>query len=119
MERRSYPRFSVSHPALYLSDVYPRATVASTLDLSLGGTRIKIPHSLIAGERLAITIVIHHQPIMCRAKTIYVAWLDKGKIEAGLQFEELSPHDKRCLTQYLSGVTEHRASLNNGEAPPL
>lgn len=110
MERRNSPRLRVSHPALYFTDIYPRPNVASTVDLSLGGTKIKIPHSLIAGERLEITIAIHPQAIKCRGKTIYVVWLEKGKMEAGIQFEELSTQDKLYLRQYLAYLAEQRGS---------
>lgn len=116
MERRNYPRLSVSHPVLYFTDIYPRPNVASTLDLSLGGTRIKIPYSLMAGERLEIAIAIRPHAIRCRGKTIHVLWLEKGKMEAGIQFEELSGQDKLYLSQYLSYVTEQERP--EGTPPP-
>ncbi len=109
MERRSHPRVKVSHPALYFTDIYPRPNVASTLDLSLGGTRVRIPYSLMAGERLEITIAIRPQAIRCRAKTVHVLWLEDGRMEAGIEFEELSAPDKLYLRQYLFHVMEQEA----------
>jgi len=106
MERRKYPRVKVSRPVLYSTDIYPRPNVASTINLSQGGTKIKIPYSLITGERLAISIVIHPHAIKCRGKAVYVLTAENGKMEAGIQFEELSAHDRLCLRQYLSHVME-------------
>jgi hypothetical protein len=113
MERRNHPRFKVSHPVLYLTDVYPRPNVASTLDLSLGGTRIRIPYSLLTGERLEITLAIRPQVIKCRARTVHVAWVEQGRMEAGIEFEEISSHDKRCLMKHLSNLADSGVPVND------
>ena len=118
MERRTHPRLRVSRPALYFTDIYPRPNVASMLDLSLGGTRIRIPYSLMAGERIQITIAIGPKPITCRGKTIHVSWLERGKMEAGIQFEQLSPSDIHCLSQYLASAMEQQAFPPKGPASP-
>ncbi len=106
MERRNYPRVEVSHPVLCFTDIYPKPKGASTLNLSLGGTRIETSYGLITGQRLEITIAIRPQTIKCRGKTIYVSGPEDGRIKAGIIFEELSEHDKRYLRQYLSHVME-------------
>ena len=108
MERRNYPRWGVSHPVLYFTDIYPRPKAASTLDLSLGGARIETLYCLITGERLEITIAIRPQTIKCRGKTIYVSGPEGGRMKAGIIFEELSEHDRNYLRQYLSHVMEQR-----------
>jgi c-di-GMP-binding flagellar brake protein YcgR len=110
MERRNYPRSGVSHFVLYFSDIYPRPRVASTLDLSLGGTGIKTSYGygLVRGERLEISIAIPPQAITCRGKAIYVVGPEDGRMKAGIEFEELSTHDKLHLKQYLSHATEQR-----------
>ena len=108
MERRNYPRLEVSHPVLYFTGIYPKPKVASTLDLSLGGTRIETPYGLITGERLEITISIRPQSITCRGKAIYVTEPGEGSMKVGIKFEELSEYDKLYLRQYLSYVTEQR-----------
>ena len=109
MERRNSPRLEVSHFVLYFSDIYPRPRVASTLDLSLGGTRIRTSYGLITGERLEISIAIQPQVIKCRGKAIYILAPENGSMKAGIKFEELSEHDKLYLRQYLSYVMEQRA----------
>jgi len=110
MERRNYTRLGVSHFVLYFSDIYPRPRVASALDLSLGGTRIKTSYGygLIAGERLEICIAIRPEAIKCRGKAIYVLGPEEGSMKAGIEFEELSAHDKLHLKQYLSHATAQR-----------
>ncbi len=106
MERRAHPRVDVSHPVLYRSDLYPRPNIASTRNLSQGGSRIKIPYSLVAGEGLEVSIAIHPQVVRCRGKVVYVSWLEQGKMEAGIQFEKLSGRDSLYLRHYLSHLLE-------------
>jgi len=101
MERRRYTRAEASQSVLYSSDIYPRANVASTLDLSRGGARIRIPYSLIAGEAIDLAIAVHPRLIKCRGKVVYVEWLGDGKMEAGIEFEGLSFQDRQYLGQYL------------------
>lgn len=110
MEKRKTPRVEVSRPVLYFTDIYGRPKVASTRNLSLGGTRIETAHSLIAGERLEVTIPIQPQAITCRGKTVYVLYPESGKMEAGIQFEELSDYDRLYLKEYLAHVVDRHAS---------
>jgi len=109
MERRTYPRVEVSHTVLYFIDFYPRPTIASTLDLSLGGTKIESLYSLNKDEGLGISIAIRFQVIKSRGKVVYVLEQEAGKIEAGIQFEEMPEHDRRYLRQYLFQVMEKQA----------
>jgi c-di-GMP-binding flagellar brake protein YcgR len=121
MEKRNHPRLDVSHLVLYSSDIYPRPNVASTLNLSLGGARMEVLYSLMAGERLQISIAIHPQVIKCRAKVIHLSTTPNKKMEAGIQFEELSAHDSLYLRQYLFHVMEQRAlgsDLSLDKTPP-
>ena len=109
MERRNHPRVEGSHPALCFSDIYSSPKVATAVDLSMGGTRIETPHTLIMGERLQITIAIHSQVIKCRGEVVHVLESISDRPKAGIRFEELSRHDKLYLRQYLSYVMEQRA----------
>jgi len=113
-EKRNYPRVKVSHPALYFTHVCPRPRVASTVDLSMGGTRIETPYSLFSGEDLEISIAIHPQVIKCTGRVVHIqqvtgkrpeAW---HRFEAGLQFEEMSTEDRLYLGEYLSDVMKQR-----------
>lgn len=119
MEMRDFPRVDVSHPVMYLSNIYPRPNVALTLDLSQSGTRLKIPYSLMAGEGLEISIAIHSQVIKCQGKVIHVLHLEKGRMEAGIQFGELSPNDRLYLKQYIFYIMEQQAMASlSPEKPP-
>ena len=109
MEKRKDPRVEVSRPVLYFTDIYGRPKVASTVDLSMGGTRIETSYGLIAGERLEVTIPLRPQAITCRGRAVHVSMLQKGRMEAGIQFEELSEYDRLYLSQYLSEVIQKRA----------
>jgi c-di-GMP-binding flagellar brake protein YcgR len=109
MDRRAYPRVEVSHPVLYISDTYPRPKAASTIDLSLGGTRIETTYPLMSGEGLDISVALHPQVIKCKGKVVHTVQETNDKLEAGVQFEALSPHDRLYLKQYLFHVMEKRA----------
>jgi hypothetical protein len=113
MEKRTYGRVEVSHPALYFSNVYPRPTAASAIDLSLGGTRIETSHSLIPGEDLKMYIAIHPQVIKCRGEVVHVSDLKDGRPKAGIRFEGLSKQDTLYLGEYISYVMEqHNGAIS-------
>jgi c-di-GMP-binding flagellar brake protein YcgR len=109
MERRAYPRVVVIHPVLYSTVIYPRPKIASTLDLSLGGAKIDCRHKLDRDEKLEISIAIEPVVIKCKGRVAHVAERKDGKVEAGIEFEELSANDKLYLKQYLFHVMEQRA----------
>ncbi|NIS67604.1 MAG: hypothetical protein GTO12_01240 [Proteobacteria bacterium] len=106
MERRTYPRVEVSHPVLYSSNNHPRPKVASTLDLSVGGTRIETPYGLIAGETLKLSIAIHPQVIECRGEVVHILWQDGEGLKAGVRFDDLQKQDELYLGQYISYLRE-------------
>jgi len=108
MERRNHPRVEVFNPVLCFTDVYRRPKGASTLNLSLGGTRIETPHDLTAGESLEVTIAIRPQAITCRGKAVYVTGSEDGNMKAGIRFEDLSQYDKLYLREYLSSIIDRR-----------
>ncbi len=108
MERRSHPRVEVSHPVLYFNRICPRPKASSTLDLSVGGTRIETPYTLILGERLEISIAIHTQVIRCKGEVVHASESIIDGPKAGVRFERLSSHDKLHLKQYLSHVMAER-----------
>lgn len=120
MERRAYPRVKVSHSILYLSEIYPSPRVASTVDLSLGGTKIETFYSLTSGEYLQVSVAIHPQVIKCKGKVVYTQQETGEKLKAGIQFKEMSDGDKIYLRQYLFHVVEQQAiSYLSSEKTPL
>ncbi len=98
-EKRACPRIQSSHPVLYRKDLYPKETLASTVNLSTDGVKIESLYSLTKGEGLDITIAFaaDSRTIRCRGKVKYVLGPVKGRIVAGIQFEELSDPDKLYL----------------------
>ena len=116
MERRSCPRIEISHPVIYLPDVHPRPKIAKTLDLSMGGTRIESRYGLVKDEGLKITICTDSEVLKCRGKVVHVRDMDDGRMEAGIEFEELSKGDRIYLGQYLSYVIDRqtRVPTENG-----
>ena len=111
-ERRNYPRIKASCSVAYSKVIYPKSTAASTVDLSEGGTKIQSLYSLDKDETLEISIAIKGQVIKSRGKVIHVVEREDGKIEAGIQFQELSEKDKLHLRQYLFHVMEKQAISN-------
>jgi len=108
MERRNHPRVEVSHPVIYLPDVYPRPKIARTVDISMGGTKIESPHSLTQDEGLRVTICTDSEVIKCHGKVVYVTGVGDGRVLAGIEFEGLSRGDRIYLGQYLSYVMERQ-----------
>jgi hypothetical protein len=109
IERRSHLRLGVSRPVLYSTSAYPTPQVASTIDLSLGGTRIERGYFLTRGTKLQISIALQSQVIKCRGKVLYTQLLSNQRLIVGIQFEELSGRDRVHLRQYLSELIEQRA----------
>jgi len=107
-EKRACPRIQSSHPVLYRKDLYPKETLASTVNLSTGGVKIKSLYSLTKGESLDVTISFPADSrfIKCRGTVKYVLEPVKGRIIAGIQFEELSERDRLYLWQSLYFLKE-------------
>jgi c-di-GMP-binding flagellar brake protein YcgR len=100
MERRNFPRVEASNPVLYFPDLNPRPKIAWTVDLSLGGARIKPSHGLATGKSVWMHIAVYPETIKCRGRPVYVLPVN-GSMAAGVKFEGLSEHDKLSLKQYL------------------
>jgi c-di-GMP-binding flagellar brake protein YcgR len=105
-ERRTHPRVKTSRPAVYLPDVYPRPKVCSTVDLSLGGTRLETPYSLEPGERLQISIAIGPRVVKCRGKVVHVLRGADQRSMVGVRFEDLSKQHRGYLREYILKVKE-------------
>lgn len=109
MERRKCPRIEVSLSVLYFTDIYPRPKVATTVGLSLGGTRIETPYSLLQGERLQISIAIRPEVVQGRGQVVHLQRADGESLKAGVRFEEMPEKDRLYLGQYISHLMEQRA----------
>ena len=112
MERRIHPRIEMTCPFLYSTDIYPRPKVASTLDLSMGGARIETQYLLIGGERLEIWIGIRSKVIRCRGHVVHTEWPAGNRLNAGVQFEEISEEDSVYLGEYISSFMGQRGQIS-------
>lgn len=111
-ERRRHPRAKVSHRVLYSSDIYPISRIVSTIDLSLGGTRIDTtPFGLTPGEDLEISILIGSKVIECKGEVVHILRLAGERLQAGIAFKEMSEQDESYLGEHISYLVEQR---NNG-----
>jgi hypothetical protein len=118
-ERRSHPRVKASRSVLYFTDIYPRPKVAATVDLSLGGTRVKTLDRLNPGEGIEIVIALDPKAIKCRGQVIHVHRPEGEGLEAGVRFEDLSEEDKLCLRQSLLPFMDEQGSSPPPEKTPL
>lgn len=106
IERRRYPRVKASHPVLYFTDIHPRPRVATTVDLSLGGTRIETPYGLVSGADLEISIAIHPRVIKCTGQVVHTRWVDSERLNAGVRFEDMPKQDRLYLGEYIAHVMQ-------------
>ena len=91
---------------MYFTDICPRPKFVSTLDLSLGGTKIETPYTLVKGERLGISVVIPRWAVRCRGGVVYILKENGEMSKAGIRFEDLSKLDRFHLREYISGIIE-------------
>jgi c-di-GMP-binding flagellar brake protein YcgR len=112
MEKRAYPRVEISRPILCLGGFSKRPQAATTVDLSMGGTRIETLDRLTFGEGLRLSIGIEPQVIKCRGTVVYVERLDDEKIRVGVRFDEISEHDRLYLREYLFHLLEQQAIVS-------
>ncbi len=108
MERRIHPRVVVTHPVLYFSDVLSGPRHATTVDLSMGGTKIETSYGLQEGEGIEISIAIQSRVIRCRGHVVYTESRIGDRLKAGVQFKEISKEDGLYLGEYISSVVDRR-----------
>jgi hypothetical protein len=101
MERRRHPRVKATCPLLHFSEIYPGPTAASTLDLSVGGTRMETFYNLIVGQRLGISFSIPSEVIQCKGEVIHILQSTDGKQQAGIRFDDLSKQDRLRVEDYI------------------
>jgi hypothetical protein len=104
MEKRNTSRVKVSHAIHYHKDTGPRFGVASTVDLSVGGVRIKTSHSLALGDVLRISLPIRSRVIECEGIVVHLVRLMGETLEAGIRFVRLIKHDSFHLARFVSDI---------------
>ena len=111
LEKRDHPRVELGSTVLYSKSIYPKPTIASILDLSLGGAQIESLYSLRKGEDLEMSIVLDQRTMKCRGRVKYAVKQENGSSRAGVQFERLSDHEKLYLRQYLAYLMERGTDI--------
>jgi len=100
--RRNYPRYPVQKIASY--DYRGRSFLTLTLDLGLGGMKIKAHHDIPSDEFLTFKLVLGKSSIFPKGRIVYHRFLpDKGNV-SGIQFLEVSEPDRVLLNDYLSSL---------------
>lgn len=77
-----------------------------TLDLGLGGMRIKTHSSLPARKRQPFNLVLGTDSIRVMGRIVHNGTLRGKQKVAGIQFMGLSPHERKSLKDYLGTLEE-------------
>ena len=107
-ERRNHPRVRASHPVCFFTNSYPRSRLTKIVDLSMGGTAIETPYSLITGQVIELSIAIQPKVIKCTGQVVHILWSGGERPKAGIRFEKLSKHDRYYLGEYIARLIEQR-----------
>lgn len=117
---RGHRRHSVHRIASYRHGGKRFLTV--TLDLGLGGMKIRTHHYLPEGEHLDFRLVLGSESIWLRGRIVYSRILSDQESVSGVEFVELSGQDHAALQDYLSTLEElpkSRDMLSAGEEAGL
>jgi len=103
-ERRAYARYPVHKIVSYAHRGKELLTV--TMDLTMGGMKIKTHYRLPKNERLKIKMILGTKSISPEGRVVYNRILpDKDRV-SGIQFLELPRRDSALLRAYLTAVKE-------------
>jgi len=105
--RRSYPRYPVQRIASY--HYGERRFLTLTLDLGLGGMKIKTNDHLPEGEHLDFKLVLGTSSIWVKGRIAYSGFLKDKQSVSGVQFIELSSQADIILRDYLANSEESRS----------
>jgi len=102
--RRSHPRYPVQKIASY--DHKGKRFLTLTVDLALGGMRIRAHQYLSEGERLNFKVVLGENPIWLEGKIVYSRLLRDEGCVSGVEFVDISERDRNSLENYLGTLKE-------------
>ena len=105
--RRSYPRYPAQRIASY--HYGGKRYLTLTLDLGLGGMKIKTNHGLPEGEHLDFKLVLGGSSIWVKGRIAYSGLLADKQGVSGIQFIEISSQADTVLRNYLADSDEVRA----------
>lgn len=108
IKRENHPKVRVSRTACFSTARSPGPKVATTLDLSVRGTRIETPHSLTKGDRIDISFAIDPRVIKCKGEVMDIVEEEGKRLKAEIRFEGLSEEDRLLLEEYVFSVVKPR-----------
>jgi len=102
--RRSHPRYPVQKIASYHYE--GRSFLTLTLDLGLGGMKIRTHQFLSEDERLHFKLVLGRNSIWLKGRIAHSLYLPDRQSVSGIQFIEVSQGDRVLLENYLSTLNQ-------------
>ncbi len=103
-ERRAYARYQVHKIVSYAHRGKELLTV--TMDLTMGGMKIKTHYKLPKNERLKFKMILGTKSISPEGRVVYSRTLPDKERVSGIQFLGLSRRDSALLRVYLTAVKE-------------
>ncbi|MBW2122465.1 MAG: PilZ domain-containing protein [Deltaproteobacteria bacterium] len=112
--RRSHPRYPVQKIASY--DYEGRSFLTFTLDLGLGGMKIKTHRYIREDERLSFRLVLDRGLVCLKGRIAYSLLLPEYRNVSGIQFLQVSKKDLGLLAFYLDALDrrERRVLIPDG-----
>jgi len=112
MERRQHRRYSTSTVLIYKKNT--SSYVTKTVDLSLGGAKIRTEAPLISHNTYTMTLFLGDKSIHCIGDVIYSRKNEKKYplYEAGIRFDALPPLYQNKLEEYLENLPPADNRLN-------
>ncbi len=109
-ERRTHQRYPVKQ--IVSCDRAGKRFLTVTLDLGLGGMKIKTPHSLQKDEMLDMKLVLKHHSVCLKGRAVYSRLFSHEENVSGIQLMEISERDRLKLHDYFGALGE----LSNQQA---
>jgi hypothetical protein len=104
LSRRNHPRYPVQKIVSYRYE--DQSVLTLTLDLGLGGMKIKTLDSLPKDECLKFKLVLGANSIWPKGTIVYSRLLADQQVVSGVQFMEVSEDDHILLRKYLASLEE-------------
>ena len=102
--RRTYPRYPAQRIASY--HYGGKRYLTLTMDLGLGGMKIKTLDSLPKNEHLRFKLVLGANSIWPKGRIAYTRFLEDQEVVSGVEFMEFSDNDHALLRRYLDTLED-------------
>jgi hypothetical protein len=110
--RRSHPRYSVQKIASY--HYGGKNFLTLTLDLGLGGMKVKTHDHLAEDERLNFKLVLGQDSVWLKGRIVYSQFLTDKQCVSGIEFIDISEGDRFALADYLGSLRTWLEQENPG-----